>query len=303
MVGSTTANGSPVPGRRSAYQWPAGVRVAVSLVLNYEEGGQRTMREDGVNEGLGEWPRTVGDGYPDLATESVYEYGSRAGMYRLLRLFDAYSVHCTVFASAIALLRSPETADWVRQAGHEVCGHGLRWSEDWTVSKDEEAGRIREAVRVIESVVGARPVGWYSRWMPSANTRALLVREGGFVYDSNAYNDDHPYYVDVQGHWHLVIPYTLTYNDARYSIGHFGAPSDFADYLRRALDYLWWEGESHPSMMSVGLHARISGQAGRASAVREFIEYAQSLSGVWIVTRRDLAEWWLANNPPPPRIG
>lgn len=279
-------------------EWPGGARVAVSLVLNYEEGSERSFAfGDGRNEGLGEVSRAVDPGHRDLATESVYEYGSRAGVHRLLRLFDRYGVRCTFFAAAVALERNPDVAAWLREAGHEPCGHGYRWSEDWLVSRDEERELIRRAVESIERTTGERPVGWYNRWMPSLHTRELLVEEGGFLYDSNAYNDDLPYYVKVAGRQHLVVPYTLTYNDVRFVSGGVGGPADFFDLCRRGLDYLWEEGETHPRMLSIGLHPRWTGQAGRASALRDFIEHALARGDVWFARRRDIAEWWLERYP------
>lgn len=279
--------------------WPHGARVALNFVLNYEEGSERSFwAGDGRNEGLAEVPRAVDPTQRDFATESVYEYGSRTGVYRLLRLFDKSRIHCTLFAAAAALEVNPEVAAWAREAAHEVCGHGYRWSEDWTVSRDEEADRIRRAVASITATVGRRPVGWYNRWMPSRHTRALLVEEGGFLYDSNAYNDDLPYYVTVTGRPHLVVPYSLTYNDSRYVYGQFGGPSDFLDSCRRGLDYLWEEGADVPRMMSVGLHARLSGQPDRASALSDFIDYARAKGQVWITTRAEIAAWWREQRPP-----
>jgi peptidoglycan/xylan/chitin deacetylase (PgdA/CDA1 family) len=277
--------------------WPGGARVAVSLVVNYEEGSERTMPGDGENETLGEVTRSVA-GFRDLATESVYEYGSRAGIHRLLRLFDRHDVKCTFFAAAVALEHNPDVCAWLREAGHEPCSHGWRWAEEWLLSREEEAERIRRAVASIERTCGERPVGWYSRWMPSEHTRELLVEEGGFLYDSNAYNDDLPYYVEVGGRHHLVVPYTLTTNDLRFVNGTLGGPGDFFDYCRRALDYLWDEGEDCPRMMSIGLHPRWSGQPARASSLAEFIEYARAKGDVWFARRRDIAEWWLDRSPP-----
>jgi peptidoglycan/xylan/chitin deacetylase (PgdA/CDA1 family) len=280
-------------------EWPNKARVALNLVLNYEEGSERShWAGDGRNEGLGEVPRLLEAAYRDLATESVYEYGSRAGVFRLLRLFDRCRVQTTLFAAAVALEANPDVGIWAAESGHEVCGHGYRWSEDWTVSREEEEERIRLAVESITRTCGQRPVGWYNRWMPSAHTRELLVAEGGFAYDSNAYNDDLPYYVEVSGKQHLVLPYSLTYNDAAYAYGHLGGPEDFLSYCKRGLDYLREEGETVPRMMSIGLHARLSGQAGRASALRDFIDYAQSKGDVWITTRADIAAWWSKHYPP-----
>lgn len=279
-------------------EWPGQARVALNIVVNYEEGSERSFwAGDAKNEGLGEVPRAIDPAYRDLATESVYEYGSRAGVYRLLRLLDRYRVRCTLFAAAVALEVNPEVAAWSRESGHEVCGHGYRWSEDWTVSRKDEAERIRMAVASIAASAGQRPVGWYNRWMPSRHTRELLVEEGGFLYDSNAYNDDLPYYATVSGKPHLVIPYTLTYNDSHYTYGHLGSPDDFLAYCRRGLDYLWEEGEEAPRMMSIGLHPRLSGQAARTSALRDFIEHVLARGQVWIATRAEIAAWWLSHQP------
>lgn len=278
-------------------EWPDGARVALSIVINYEEGSERTLPVDGENEGLGELARNVNPAHRDLATESVYEYGSRAGVHRLLRLLDRYGVKCTFFAAAVALERNQEVAAWLREAGHESCAHGWRWSEDWLVSRQEEQERIRLAVESIARTCGERPVGWYNRWMPSTHTRELLVEEGGFLYDSNSYADDLPYYAQVLGKPHLVIPYTLTYNDVRFVSSGF-TPADFLDLCRRGLDYLWEEGAEEPRMMSVGLHSRWSGQAGRTSALRDLVEHALAKTGIWIATRREIAEWWLEHYPP-----
>jgi len=279
-------------------QWPGGARLALSLVVNYEEGSERSLPEDGQNEGLGEVVRAVGAEHRDLATESVYEYGSRAGVHRVLRVLGRYDARCTFFAAAVALERNPEVAAWVREAGHEPCSHGWRWSEEWLLGREAERERIDRAVASIARTCGERPVGWYSRWMPSVHTRELLVEEGGFLYDSNAYNDDLPYYVDVAGKPHLVVPYTLTYNDMRFVNGGVGGPTDFLDYCRRAVDFLREEGQDAPRMLSIGLHPRFIGQAGRASALRDLLEHVRTAGDVWIATRREIAEWWLAHQPP-----
>lgn len=278
--------------------WPGNAKVAVSLVINYEEGSERShFSGDQDNETLGEINRAVGNQFRDLATESVYEYGSRVGIHRIMRLFRGYGVPCTVFAAAIALEKNPEVVKWITEDRHEVCGHGWRWSEDWKLSRDEQLIRINKAVESIEKICGERPVGWYSRWMPSIHTRELLIQEGGFLYDSDSYNDELPYYVLVSGVRHLVVPYGLTYNDVRYVTGGLGGPQDFFDYCRRALDYLIEEGQDRPKMISIGLHPRWSGQAGRASALRDFIEYGLSTNEAWFATRREIASEWIRQFP------
>ncbi len=284
-------------------RWPNGARVAVSLCLNYEEGSERSHAAgDGTNENSGESVRVFPAGVRNLAMESIFEYGSRVGIHRLLRMFDTYEVKCTSFAAAVALALNPEVAEWLVDSGHEICSHGWRWSEQWTMSREEERGRIRDAVELFKKVCGVAPEGWYSRYGPSVHTRELLV-EAGFLYDSDAYNDDLPYFTKVKGRDHLVIPYSMTYNDGRYLAGQLGGPDDFFSVARRAFDYLWEEGETHPKMMSIGLHPRWVGQAGRASALREFIEHALKRGDVWFARRSDIARWWLDHHASFPREG
>src|SRR4029078_11196196 len=184
----------------------------------------------------------------------------------------------TIYACAVALERNPEVAAWVREAGHEPCSHGWRWSEEWLLSREEERERIDLAVASIEQTCGERPVGWYSRWMPSVHTRELLVEEGGFLYDSNAYNDDLPYFVEARGRSHLVVPYTATYNDARFVAPQgFSSPQDFFETCRRGLDELWREGaRGFPKMMSIGLHPRVAGAAGHTFATPRLLHYDAS---------------------------
>lgn len=281
-------------------EWPNGARVAVSIVLNYEEGSERSYAwGDESNDTLGELThRTLDPGYRDLCVETVYEYGSRAGVFRLFRLFDEYEIPATIYAAAVALERNPDVCAWIRESRFEPCSHGWRWAEDWKLTRDEQRERIERAVASIRKTCGERPVGWYSRYMPSIHTRQLLVEEGGFIYDSESANDDLPYYVQVTGRPHLIVPYSITYNDVHYINGSYGSPTAFVDYTTRALDYLLREGETHPRMMSIGLHCRWSGQAGRASALREFIEYAQAREGVWFARRKDIAQWFLDKYPP-----
>jgi peptidoglycan/xylan/chitin deacetylase (PgdA/CDA1 family) len=233
--------------------------------------------------------------FRDLDVESVYEYGSRAGVWRLLRLFEEYAIRVTFFAAAVALERNPTVGQYIERAGHEPCSHGWRWEEPWRLERDEERQHIQWAIESFQDTCGQRPVGWFSRYSPSVNTRDLLVEEGGFLYDSDAFNDDLPYFTQVNGAEHLIVPYTHVYNDGRYAIApHIGGPSDFVDICKRGMSELRREGHiGHPKMMSIGLHPRWAGQAARTSAVREVIEYALELSDIWIATRRDIAEWWI----------
>jgi peptidoglycan/xylan/chitin deacetylase (PgdA/CDA1 family) len=280
--------------------WPDRAKVAVSIVVNNEEGSEYSRPAgDGRNEGLAEIGYAMDPEHRDLATESVYEYGGRSGVWRLLALFDEYAIKTTFFTAAVALERNREVAEWLREAGHEPCSHGWRWIEHWLLERETERQHIRWAVESIQETCGQRPLGWYCRYGPSVNTRELLVEEGGFVYDSDAYNDDLPYFTEVNGTRHLVVPYSsFPYNDVRFVLSQgYSSPTDFFDCCRRGLDELWREGEAgFPKMMSIGLHPRLSGHAGRTSALREFIEYALAKGGVWIARRIDVARWWLAHH-------
>jgi peptidoglycan/xylan/chitin deacetylase (PgdA/CDA1 family) len=275
-------------------RWPGGARVAVSIVLNYEEGSEYSHPNgDRRNDVLTEMIYAIDPQYRDLCAESIFEYGARAGVWRLERLLTELKIPITLYACAVALERNREVAAWLREAGHEPCSHGWRWEEVWRLSRDEEADHIRRAIESIEETCGVRPYGWYCRYGPSVHTRELLVEESGFVYDSDAYNDDLPYHVDVNGTRHLVIPYSMTYNDAKFgSLPSYGSPAAFVDNLQRGFDQLWAEGESHPRMMSIGLHPRLVGQASRIHALREFLEHAQKKGKVWFARRIDIANWW-----------
>lgn len=275
-------------------RWPNGARVAVSVVMNYEEGSERSIPDgDGRADGLSELPIVLEPGIRDLCVESVYEYGSRAGIWRVQRMVDALGIPLTFFGCAVAFERNPEVGAWIQEAGHEPCCHGYRWEEVYGLTREEEREHIAMAIESIEQTCGERPRGWYCRYGPSVNTRELLVEEGGFVYDSDSYADDLPYSTEVGGRPHLVIPYSLTYNDVRFVLaqGH-SDPSSFVDTCKRGLDYLREEGETHPKMMSIGLHSRLIGQAARASALREFLQYAQDTGEVWFATRLQIAQWW-----------
>jgi allantoinase len=285
--------------------WPNEAKLALNITVNFEEGAEYSLPEgDGRNEGLAEFQMpSLPPEYRDLASESVYEYGSRAGNWRLLRLFDEYGIDVTYFAAAVALERSPEVGEWLRERNHDICSHGWRWEEHWKLDREQERERIRAAVESIERSSGQRPLGWYCRYSASVNTRELLVEEGGFLYDSDAYNDDLPYFTEVGGTRHLVIPYGFLYNDGRYVLGQgFGSPGDFFETCRRGADELCREGEAgYPKLMSVGLHPRWAGQAGRASALREFIEYALGRGDIWIATRSEIARWWIDHHAEFPR--
>ncbi len=283
------------------FEWPDGARVVVNMVLVYEEGSEYSVRwGDDRNDGWGEYADPgVQPPQRDPGTESHYEYGSRAGVWRLARIFEAAGVPVTVSAAAVALELNPAVPAWMREQGHDLLGHGWRWIEHWTLTREQEREVLALAVETYERVLGERPVGWNCRSWPSENTRELLLELGGFLYDSDASADDLPYYERCLGRPFLVIPYSKTYNDSRFlTTPGFASPRDFLETLTMGLDELLREGAERPTMMTVAMHARWSGQAARAAAVRLFLEHALSQPGVRFMRRRDIATWWLERNPP-----
>jgi peptidoglycan/xylan/chitin deacetylase (PgdA/CDA1 family) len=283
------------------FQWPDDARVVVNLVLVYEEGSEYSVRwGDDRNDGWGEYPETgVEPPGLDRGTESHYEYGSRAGVWRLARIFDAAQVPVTVSAAAVALELNPAVAEWMRERGHDLLGHGWRWIEPWTLSREQEREQIELAIETFQRVLHSRPLGWNCRSWPSENTRELLVQEGGFLYDSDGSGDDVPYYEQCLDKPFLIVPYSKTYNDSRYLTNPgLPSPSAFLDTLTMGLDELLREGAQRRTMMTVAVHARWSGQATRAAAVRQFLQYASQQPGVRFMRREDIARWWLDRYPP-----
>jgi peptidoglycan/xylan/chitin deacetylase (PgdA/CDA1 family) len=282
-------------------RWPNDARVALSIVVNFEEGSERSVTDgDDQAETIGEIPYVMPPGTPDLANESVYEYGMRVGIWRVLEVLARHQAPATFFICGQAMERSPEAARAVHAAGHEMISHGYRWEEYFRMDREEERERIALTIRAFENVIGERPLGWYCRYGPSVNTRELVVEEGGFLYDSDAYNDDLPYYVSVGGKQHLVVPYNLDVNDIRFWLGPaFIGGGQFADYCRETLDMLCEEGERTPRMMSVGVHPRIIGRPGRIGGLDRFLAYARSLPGVWIARRIEIARVWQEQFSPP----
>ena len=279
-------------------EWPGGARIAVSLVVNYEEGAEySTMDGDSHHETNGEVPSPVPAGDRDLNNESFFEYGSRVGVWRLLDMFRRYEVASTFFCCALALERNPGVAREIPGQGHEVCGHGYRWEEYHLMDRDAERDAIAKTVESLQRTTGERTVGWFTRYGPSVNTRDLVVEHGGFVYDSIGLNDDLPYYVTVKELPWLVVPYSMETNDARFWRGGLVSVNDFYDYLKDTFDVLYEEGRTHPKMMSVGLHCRIAGRPARSRAVERFLQYARQMPGVWFARRDEIARWWLERYP------
>ena len=282
--------------------WPGGARLALNFVINYEEGSEPSIGDgDGVSEArLTETAQSpVPRGERDLAAESMFEYGSRVGFWRLKRLFDERELPFTLFACALALERNPAAAAAVREDGIDVCCHGWRWVEAFRLTEEEEREHIRRAVASLERTVGHRPDGWYCRYGPSVNTRRLLVEEGGFLYDSDSYSDELPYWVEVGGRPHLVVPYSLAHNDGKLA-GALATGGQFFEYLRDAVDTLREEGETTPRMMSVGLHMRLAGHPGRASGLARLLDHVRACGDVRVTTRGAIARHWARHHPPRP---
>ncbi len=271
-------------------KWPNGARVAVQVVVNYEEGTEKSFAMgDGENDIMFELPfKQVGQ--RDLAIESGYEYGSRAGIWRLFRIFDGAGIPVTFFAVAAALERNPDVAEKLARRGDEAAGHGYRWSNHFEMTRDEEREVIKRTIESLQATTGTRPLGWYCREM-SVNTRELVVEEGGFLYDSDCYNDDLPYWTSVKGKPHLVVPYELVVNDVRYVLAQgFSSQDDFFQIAKASFDRLRNDGDNASRMMSIGLHPRITGHPARADALARFIDYAQSTGDAWFARRIDIAE-------------
>lgn len=285
-----------------AADWPGGARLAINFVINYEEGSEYSLsRGDADDEvTLTEAAEPiVPAGTPDLAARSMFEYGSRVGFWRLYRLFVERNLSPTIFGCAMALEQNSEAAAAIREAGFDVCCHGWRWIEHFRLSEAEERDHIHRAIQSLEKTIGTRPLGWYCRYGPGVNTRRLLVEEGGFLYDSDAYNDEWPYWTTVDGTPHLVVPYSLTNNDGQFSRGGFATGDDFFHFCRDAFDMLYGEGAEAPRMMSVGLHCRLIGHPARASGLARFLDYITGFDDVWVARRLDIARHWREQHPPP----
>jgi len=286
-------------GRPPDPRWPGGARVAVSVVVNVEEGAELSISDgDERNEGAYEVIDEVA-GVPDRCMESHYEYGTRAGYWRIADQLDRAGVKATMNASARALAVSPWLAQDIVARGHEISAHGYRWERHAPMAEADERAVIARAIATIRETSGVRPVGWHTRSTPSPNTRRLLVEEGGFLYDSDDYGDDLPFYVEVSGRPHLVVPYAFDTNDMNFHVPfqRFVTAGDFVEYVTDAFDALWHEGAHAPKMMSIGLHLRMIGRPGRISALERTFAHMRSRAGVWFARRRDIAEHWRRTFP------
>ena len=273
-------------------EWPHGARLALSLAVNFEEGAEPSVADgDAESEPGAETPILAGPEVRNTLNESTFEYGSRVGFWRLMEIFDRHDVKVTFFACGRALERNPRAAAEITRCGHEPCSHGYRWVDYFRLSREAQREDMLRSIEAIERTTGRRPVGFYPRGA-TAECRELAVEEGGFIYESITYNEDLPYFLDIQGKPFLTIPYTLDNNDFRYWRS-FLEPEQFTRYLTTSFDRLYAEAARTPKMMSVGLHLRTSGLPARASAVEVFIAYARSRPDVWFARREDIARlWW-----------
>ena len=276
-------------------RWPGNARVAVQFVVNYEEGGENNiLHGDAASEaflsdvlGAQPWP-----GKRHMNLESMFEYGSRAGYWRLWRMFTERNMPVTVFAVATALQRYPEIVSSMQEAQWEIASHGLKWIDYRDMPEKEERAHFREAIEIHTEITGERPFGWYTG-RTSDNSLKIVMDEGGFLYSSDSYADDLPYWLRGPKGPHLIIPYTLDANDMRFTNAQgFSHGDDFFVYLRDAFDTLYAEGETAPKMMSIGLHCRLAGKPGRAAGLAKFLDYIDEHDGVWVATRLDIAKHW-----------
>ena len=289
-------------------QWPGAARVAVQFVLNYEEGGENCVLhgDAGSEQFLSEM--FTPPSYPDrhLSMEGIYEYGSRVGVWRILREFERRRLPLTVFGVAMALQRHPELTAAFRELGHEIACHGWRWINYQAIDEATEREHMRIGMEIIERLTGERPLGWYTG-RDSPNTRRLVADHGGFLYDADYYGDDLPFWAEVTRSDgarvpHLVVPYTLDTNDMRFALPQgFSHGGEFFDYLRDAFDVLYAEGDQRPAMLSVGMHCRLLGRPGRFRALQRFLDHLEQHDRVWICRRVDVARHWIAHHPFSPR--
>ena len=281
-------------------KWPGRARIALQFVLNYEEGGENSvLHGDAASETF--LSEIVGAqafvGQRHMSMESLYEYGSRVGVWRMLKLFRHYNIPLTIFAVAMAMERNPAVVEAFMQAGHEIANHGLRWINYQDVPLKVEREHMQRAIEIQKRLTGERPLGWYTG-RTSPNTRRLVVEDGGFEYDADDYSDDLPWYDTRYGKPQLVVPYTLDANDMRFlAVQGFNSGEQFYAYLKDSFDALYAEGRDTPRMMSVGLHCRIAGKPGRIFALERFLRYVSKKPGVWFARRIDIARHWAKRYP------
>ena len=279
--------------------WPGRARVALQFVLNYEEGGENcVLHGDPASEVF--LSEIIGaQAFPNrhLSMETIYEYGSRVGVWRILREFEKRGLPLTIFGVATALMRNPEVTKAFVEQGHEIACHGLKWISYQMVDEDTERAHLQQAVQILKDLTGEAPLGWYTG-RDSPQTRKLVVEHGGFVYDADSYADELPFWVNVEGKSHLVVPYTLDANDMRFATNQgFNTGEQFYQYLKDSFDVLYAEGEDTPRMLSIGMHCRLLGRPGRFRALQRFLDYVEQHDRVWVTRRIDIANHWIEKHP------
>jgi len=280
-------------------RWPDGARMALSIVVNVEEGSERSIRDgDRGPEAVDELGVALRKAVRNYGNESNYLYGIKAGAPRVMRLLQQYDIRATFTAAAMSLERAPALTRAIVDGGHEVCSHGWRWIHQYQMDEDEERDFIRKAVQSIERSTGRRPEGWLSRYLLTGNTRRLLVEEG-FSYHMDDYSDDLPFWGEAGGKPILVLPYALDSNDMKMWTDPALTPRQWLEYAIDSFDWLYQEGADEPKMMSLGLHLRIIGRPGRIGALDAFLRHVRSHEQVWIATRQQIAARWAAQHPAP----
>lgn len=279
-------------------KWPNNAKIALQFVLNYEEGGENCiLHGDEASEVFLSEMNNPQAFYNQRhkSIESLYEYGSRVGVWRLLKLFKDFDIPVTIFAVAMAIARNPKLAEYLALNNYDICSHGYRWINYQTIEESIERDHLYKSIEILENMIGTRPLGWYTG-RDSENTRKLVAQEGGFLYDSDAYNDDLPYFShEITDKKHLVIPYTMDTNDMRFVFGGFNHSDEFFNYLKDSFDCLYEEGQTSPKMMNIGMHCRILGKPGRFQAIKRFLEYVKQFDDVWFCKRIDIANHWHKN--------
>nr|WP_231922148.1 allantoinase PuuE [Serratia ficaria] len=291
-------------GRPPHAGWPGGARIAVQFVLNYEEGAENNVLhgDAGSEQFLSDIVGAAS--YPDrhMSMDSLYEYGSRAGFWRIHQEFQRRALPLTVFGVAMALARNPQVVQAIKEADYDVVSHGWRWIHYQQMDEVSERQHMRQAIATLRELFGQAPIGWYTG-RDSPNTRRLLVEQGGFLYDSDYYGDDLPFWTEVrcatgESRPHLIVPYTLEANDMRFASPQgFNTGEQFFTYLKDSFDVLYAEGETSPKMLSIGMHCRLLGRPGKFRALQRFLDYIQRHDRVWICRRQDIAEHWAEHHP------
>ncbi|MDD2887345.1 MAG: allantoinase PuuE [Aliarcobacter sp.] len=279
-------------------KWPNNAKIALQFVLNYEEGAENCiLHGDEASEVfLSEMNNPQAFlGQRHKSMESLYEYGSRVGVWRLLKLFEDFNIPVTIFAVAMAIARNPKLSEYLAKNNYDICSHGYRWINYQKIEENIERDHLYKSIEILEKMIGTRPLGWYTG-RDSENTRKLVVEEGGFLYDSDSYNDDLPYFTpEIVDRKHLIIPYTMDTNDMRFVFGGFNHSDEFFNYLKDSFDCLYEEGKTTPKMMNIGMHCRILGRPGRFQAIKRFLEYVRKFDDVWFCKRIDIANHWHKN--------